>query len=279
MENASPPALDRFLARFVAFGERPDVARYLDLFHPDATLRDAGMERPIGVAEIPEHIETVLKQVPDFRMTPERWRARDGTVFVEARNQATVGAGLARWRSIYCVDLEGDRVIRGRRYYDRRALIARLAPSLPALPAALPPSGPEPPPGERFASAEALVRAFGRAFEADEPDAFAALFREDGAFVGPDLPRPLARVELAGYHASLHALLSPIRMERVAFAGDDGLAFVEWEIHAALAGEPVLLRVADRFDWAGGQIVAGRAYFDTLELAARLAALASGTPA
>jgi len=274
MENASPAALERFLARFVAFGDAPDVARYLDLFHPDATLHDAGMERPIGVAEIPEHIEAVLKQVPDFRMTPERWRECDGTVFVEARNRATVGTGLAHWRSIYCVDLEGDRVIRGRRYYDRRALLARLAPSLPALPASIPPAGAEPPPGERFDSAEALVRAFGRAFEGDAPDALAALFREDGTFVGPDLPRPLARAELAGYHGALHALLSPIRMEPVAWAGDDALAFVEWEIHGVLAGEPVLLRVADRFDWAGGQIVAGRAYFDTLELAARLAALA-----
>jgi uncharacterized protein (TIGR02246 family) len=142
--------------------------------------------------------------------------------------------------------------------------------------------GAEPPPGPPLDCAEAVVRAFGRAFEGDDGDAFAALFREDGSFFGPDLTRPLGRRELAGYHAALHALLAGPRMKRVAFAGDDRLAFAEWEIHASLAGEPVLLRVADRFDWAGGGIVAGRAYFDTLELAGRLAAPAppaSGGPA
>ena len=58
------PDADRFLERFRAFGAQPDVARYLALFHPDATLFDSGMERPITVPEIPEHIEAILKLVP-----------------------------------------------------------------------------------------------------------------------------------------------------------------------------------------------------------------------
>ena len=51
------PDADGFLERFRAFGAQPDVARYLALFDPDATLFDSGMERPITVPEIPEHIE------------------------------------------------------------------------------------------------------------------------------------------------------------------------------------------------------------------------------
>ena len=88
--------LDRFLERFVAFGAAPAVETYLPLFHPEATLFDAGMAQPIGVEEIPEHLEAILKVLPDLRMTPERWRERDGTVFVEARNEATVGPRGAR---------------------------------------------------------------------------------------------------------------------------------------------------------------------------------------
>jgi hypothetical protein len=133
-----PPDVAGFLERFRAFGEKPCVASYLPLFHPDATLFDSGMERPIRVPEIPEHIEGVLKLIPDFQMTPERWRERGGTVFVEATNRASLGDRTAEWDSVYCVDLVGDRVIRGRRYYDRRPLFALLNPSLPALPAIAP---------------------------------------------------------------------------------------------------------------------------------------------
>jgi hypothetical protein len=131
-----PAPLERFLARFAAFGASPAVSSYLALFHPDATLFDSGMPQPIRVPEIPEHIEAILRLVPDFRMTPERWRERDGTLFVEARNQATLNGAALAWRSVYCMDLAGDRVMRGRRYYDRRPLFAALNPDLPALPAA-----------------------------------------------------------------------------------------------------------------------------------------------
>jgi hypothetical protein len=124
--------VDRFLERFVAFGAQPSVRSYLPLFHPDATLFDSGMARPITVAEIPEHIEAILKLVPDFRMTPERWRVRDATVFVEAHNQATLRGDALEWRSVYCVDLRGEQVIRGRRYYDRRPLVSRVFPGVPA---------------------------------------------------------------------------------------------------------------------------------------------------
>lgn len=128
------PDVDRFLERFTTFGAQPSTCSYLPLFHPDATLFDSGMERPITVAEIPEHIEAILRLVPDFRMTPERWRVRDATVFIEAHNQATLRDRLLEWRSVYCVDLRGDRVIRGRRYYDRRPLVSLVFPGVPAEP-------------------------------------------------------------------------------------------------------------------------------------------------
>lgn len=128
--------VERFLERFVAFGAQPSARTYLPLFHPDATLFDSGMQRPITVPEIPEHIEAILKLVPDFRMTPERWRVRDATVFVEAHNQATLRGELLAWRSVYCVDLRGEQVIRGRRYYDRRPLVSRVFPGVPAQPPA-----------------------------------------------------------------------------------------------------------------------------------------------
>lgn len=267
-------AVEPFLERFAAFGAAPAVASYLPLFHPDATLFDAGMAAPLGVAEIPEHLEAILKAVPDFRMVPERWRARGGTVFVEARNEATVGPGPFQWRSIYCVDLEegeGGRVVRGRRYYDRRALFARLSPEVPRLPETAPAASEVAGAPGRFDDPEALVRAFGRAFEGDDAAGLARLFREDGTLHGPDVARPLARGELAHHHRALAFLLADRRMELLTWAGDASLAFAEWRLHGSLGGEPIVLPIADRFDLAGGAILAARAYFDTLDLAGRLA--------
>ncbi len=267
------PHVDRFLKRFVAFGSEPGVASYLALFHPDATLQDAGMERPLRVPEIPEHIESLLRLVPDFRMTPERWRERGGTVFVEASNRATLAGAEARWRSVYCVDLEGDLVVRGRRYYDRRPLYARLDPSLPALPVHAPRDREPVALADPLGGAERIVATFGGAWSQPNAETLASLFREDGTLVGPDLPRPLGRSELGGYHAALRSLFSDLRMELLTWAGDDALAFAEWRLSGEVVGRRVFVDVADRFDLAGGLILAGRAYFDTLSLAATLVSL------
>jgi hypothetical protein len=126
--------VERFVARFERFGAAPSVGRYLALFYPDATLFDSGMERPLVVAEIPAHIEGILRLVPDFRMTPQRFRFRAPTLFVEARNRATLAGAPIEWPSIYCIDLKGDHVFRGRRYYDRRPLFARLSAEIAERP-------------------------------------------------------------------------------------------------------------------------------------------------
>jgi ketosteroid isomerase-like protein len=210
--TADAPA---FLERFRRFGSDPRVETYLPLFHSDATLFDSGMERPIGVAEIPEHIAAILNLVPDFRMTPERWRERDGTLFVEALNRATLGGTPVRWDSVYCMDLRGDRVVRGRRYYDRRPLFARLNPDIPAL----------------LPHAE-------------------------------DEPVPLG--ELA-------RLLPDLTLQVVSRAGDEALGFVEWRARASVGGAPFAFGIAERSELDGGIVRNGRAYFDTLALAARRA--------
>lgn len=262
--------VESFLFRFRRFGDQPSVDTYLALFDPDATLFDAGMARPIRVPEIPEHIQGVLNLVPDFRMTPERVRHRDGTVFVEALNQATLAGSPLEWRSVYCIDLKGDHVIRGRRYYDRRALYARVDPSLPALPHHTAAANDEAIAAERFVGPESVVKAFGEAWQGSDSNALARLFREDGSMASPELERPLARSELAHYHDASSRLFSGLELELLSWAGDDSLCFAEWQLTATVAGERFSQAIVDRFDIAAGQVLAARAYFDTLGLAQRL---------
>jgi hypothetical protein len=123
-----------FLKRFERFGAEPSVATYLALFHADAVLFDDGMERPIGVAEIPAHIAGVLALVKGFRMRPERWRARGPVVMVEAHNAGEVAGKPVSWRAVYRIELEGSLVRNGRRYFDRAPLLAALDPNTPSVP-------------------------------------------------------------------------------------------------------------------------------------------------
>jgi len=124
-----------WLTRFFAWGARPTVDAYCDLFAPDGTLLDAGMDRPIAGSEIREAITRILSFVPDFQFTPVQVVHEGAHVFVVARNRATaVGRALA-WEAVYAITLDGDRVGRGRRYYDQAAILggeSLLAPASPA---------------------------------------------------------------------------------------------------------------------------------------------------
>ncbi len=254
--------VDRFLERFVRFGEAPGVQTYLALFHPDATLFDSGMERPIGVPEIPEHIESILKLVPDFTMTPERWRERDGTLFVEARNAARLGPRSARWRSIYCVDLEGDRVIRGRRYYDRRALFALLDPTLPVLVSEL--TRRDEPQAEWDGGAGTIEDTPAEAGFRAWLERIGARMRDDACLRVPGQVEPLGRERLAPYAEAVESRLPGLTLERVAAAGDAELGFIEWQARARAGGRELAFGVAGRFDGAPGGLLHARLYFDSL---------------
>jgi hypothetical protein len=265
------PVVAGFLKRFESFGAKPSVEAYLAFFHPDATLLDAGMERPLTVPEIPEHIEGVLRLVPDYRMQPERARERAGTVFVEAWNTGTIAGRPVGWRAVYVVDLVGDRVARGRRYYDRRPLFALVGAQLPVLPPLS--LAPEPaPPGPALAGTPADFVARRLAAAAGAPDALATLFRDDGCLQCPWLGRPVARAELAARERALAARLPGLRLELERAAGDEALAFFEWKARAEVGGRPLAFGLVERFDLTLGQALHARAYFDTLALAAALAA-------
>ena len=222
--------IERFLALFRRFGAAPCVEFYLAFFDPEATLFDSGMQRPISVPEIPEHIEGILKLVPDFEMTPVRWRFREPTIFVEAHNQASFGPALAEWPSVYCIDLRADRVIRGRRYYDRRPLFARLSPEIAAQ----------------------------SAFEGGSPLAIDAPVADAETLAAHCVARAAERARSFG--------IDGLTLELATWAGDASLAFLEWTATGERDGRPLRFGVADRYDLANGRVTASRAYFDSLAL-------------
>jgi limonene-1,2-epoxide hydrolase len=274
---ASPEERSAFLKRFERFGSEPSVETYLSLFHPEARLYDEGMERAIGVAEIPAHIAGVLALVRGFRMRVERWRARGARVFVEAHNSGEVAGTPVAWRAVYRIELEGSLVHDGRRYFDRAPLLAPLDASTPTLEAALAPDRGAPARPARGAVAgrevapEEIVGECARAWREDRPEALAGLFREDGALVAPGLPGPAGGSGIAAYYRRLSALLGGARLAPRSFAGDGSLLFVEWQADVPTPNGVYALGLVDRFDLVGGRVLAARSYFESVALARALA--------
>jgi len=126
-----------WLTRFFAWGARPTVEAYCDLFASDGTLLDAGMDRPIAGPEIREAITRILSFVPDFLFSPVQVVHEGAHVFVVAQNRATAMGRALAWDAVYAITLDGDRVARGRRYYDQAAILggeSLLAPPSPVAP-------------------------------------------------------------------------------------------------------------------------------------------------
>jgi hypothetical protein len=261
----------QFLKRFEHFGSEPSAERYLALFHPEATLFDDGMEHPIGVAEIPAHIEGVLALVKGFRMQPERWRARGRHVMVEAYNHGEVAGHAVSWRAVYRIELEGSRVRDGRRYFDRAALLAVVDPATPSVTPRLAPDAPETRapagavPGCALAPAD-FVNACADAWREGRPETLASLYREDGSIVLPGLAA-LGGPSLGAAYRKLALLLGGARLTPRAWTGDDALLFIEWE--GDLAGG-ARFGAIERFDRTGGLALASRWYFETGALARAL---------
>jgi hypothetical protein len=197
----SPEERAAFLKRFERFGSEPSVETYLALFHPEARLFDDGMERPIGVAEIPAHIAGVLALVKGFRMRPERWRAHGPVVMVEAHNAGEVAGKPVSWRAVYRIELDGSLVRNGRRYFDRAPLLAALDPNTPSVSPRLAPVAADATPRAGVvagsgASPEELVAACAEAWANGRPERIAEHYREDGALHLPGFARPLGGGEI-----------------------------------------------------------------------------------
>lgn len=264
--------VERWVEKFQKFGAQPDPARYVALFDPEGTVYDSGMERPLRVAEMAPHMEGILTLMPDLRITVSRWRARTDTVFLDAQNSATIAGRKTLWDAVYCVTLRGGRVIRGRRYYDRAPLLARIHPALPSMPAYEPVvdqefeeaiSGKAPAPN--FTPTEFLEH-YARLWQDPQPRPFAAFYHPHGRMLNPGMVRPLRRSEIPGYYAFLLSAIPGLRLEPLVWAGDQDAFYVEWRASGTFVDKPFQLNLVDRFEFVGGRVIYGQAYFDTVAL-------------
>ncbi|HEV8718553.1 MAG TPA: nuclear transport factor 2 family protein [Candidatus Binatia bacterium] len=267
--------VEQWVEKFADFGARPSPSRYVALFDPEGTVFDSGMERPLKVDEMAPHMEGILTLMPDLYITVNRWRARDQTVFIDAQNSATIAGRKILWDAVYCVTLRGGRVIRGRRYYDRAPLLARVHPALPSLPLYEPVIDRELEQDTAATLAPGLSPAeflahYARAWQNPQPRQFATFYHAHGRVWNPDMVRPLRRAEIPGYYAALLSAIPDLRLERLDWAGDEHALYVEWHAHGTFVGKSFQLNLVDRFEFVEGRVIYGQAYFDTAVLLSAL---------
>lgn len=264
--------VEHWVEKFKGFGAQPSAERYVALFDPEGTVFDSGMERPLKVAEMAPHMAGILRLMPDLHITVNRWRAHTDTVFLEAHNVATIAGQQTMWDAVYCVTLRGERVIRGRRYYDRAPLLARLHPTLPSLPAYEPVIDQELEQAAHVRGSEPglnpaeFLEQYAQLWQDPRPRQFAAFYHPQGHMLNPGMDRPLRKVEIPGYYAFLLSLIPDLRLERRAWAGDQQILYVEWHGSGTFTGKPFQLNLVDRFEFLDSQVISGQAYFDTVAL-------------
>jgi len=264
---------ERFLEKYIAFGRQPTKESHARLFAPDATIRHPGMTEPMPADQYVEFIAQGLKRLPDFHLIPVHWAVNGDTVFVEARNTATVGGRPIVWPATYVVTLREEMVIRGHAYYDR-TFEPGLAPEGPnahitVLEGAAA-HGASASDGDAYAAQvyESIVAPYAENGKHPDPRKFQEFYTADARMINPGFARPLRRDELARYYAALTAQVADLQLRLERWAVAPGLLFVEWTVTGTVAGQPFTLPNTDRFTLRDLLAVEGVAYFDNLALRA-----------
>jgi limonene-1,2-epoxide hydrolase len=121
---------EKFLARFRAFGAKPDPDAYVELFDArDGTVLHPGMREPLQRNHVHAYMSAYLRAMPGFRFEVLRHAIMGDTIFIEATSRAAPGGEPLEWGICYCIRLRGERVLAGRAYADRVPLLARLTPN------------------------------------------------------------------------------------------------------------------------------------------------------
>lgn len=123
------PKTGEFVERFEKAWQDP-AARFVELFHPEGTLYQQGMEHPLGRNEIPGHIATLLTLVPDLRVEVKSWAVNGDDVFIEWTNTATFGDRPISWDGASRFTLRDGLVTEEIAYFDTLPLRALVDPSL-----------------------------------------------------------------------------------------------------------------------------------------------------
>jgi ketosteroid isomerase-like protein len=268
--------IDGFVEKFSEFGARPTPAALSQLFHQAGTLWDAGMRSPLPQSRLRAAAERFLRNVSSVQITVRQRFARENCVYLLTDNFGTYHGSQIAYPAVYACRLLDGLIVEGRCFYDQARLLAPALggafalpvyrptwePSLVGAPAAGAGAGVEP---------ASFVQNYDALWHADNAEVgmgLASCYNSNGMILNPGMTRPITKPEIPGYYARLLAAAPDLdpQLEGWADAGDS--LCVEW-LYRSAGGDgrsPLAVRVVDVFEFAGGGVQFGHAYYDSLTI-------------
>jgi ketosteroid isomerase-like protein len=276
LDTDQPELVESFVHNFQDFAAHPTAEKYDQLYHPDGTLWDAGMDCPAPKTRVLDLAAGFLRSIPDLRIAVRRYYARRNTVYLLTDNFGTYQGTPVSWPAVYTYRLREGRIIDGRRFYDQARVLAPInsALAMPSYPPTWTPSLVNTPAAGAGGSVDPadFVRRYDALWHGNNdevPIGLASCYNNTGMILNPGMLRPITKPEIPGYYEMLLATAPDLDPELQGWAGDSDSLCVEW-LYRARAGSDghhgLLLRVVDIFEFAGGAVQYGHAYFDTLTI-------------
>jgi ketosteroid isomerase-like protein len=127
---------------------------------------------------------------------------------------------------------------------------------------------------QQLAAAKDLVARFAASWDRPDADSLRDLMHPDTRNLIPPMTEPGDREAVVEYFRAALSRLPDMRLKIIRWAATGDAVMVEWEATASVAGQPLSWTGVDRFNVRGDRIYQGHVYWDTRELAARMAAAA-----
>jgi SnoaL-like domain len=286
MTNAHPLAVDssqhdgvvdEFVEQFRQFAANPRPEAFDRMFHPDATLWDAGMNSPARKSQLRRAAMRFLRNIPDFHLTVRRLFARNENVYLLTDNVGTYRGTQVSYPAVYGFRLRGGLIVEGRLFYDQARLLAPIIGGTLVYPVYEPTwdsslvDTPARGAGSDIDPA-GFVRAYDALWHADNseiPIGLAGCYNSDGMILNPGMSRPISKPEIPGLYIRLLSAAPDLDPALQGWAGDSKSLCVEWVYRASSQGDPrntLSLPVVDVFEFTGGGVQFGHAYLDSLTL-------------
>ncbi len=269
----------QFVERWQEAWRRMDPEFWTTIYHPEGTLLQPGMERPLRRAEMPDHITRMNAILPDIRCRMKNWAWKDSTVFTEWQITAKFAGEPLEWEGADRFTLLGEDAIEEVVYFDTLPLWARLDPSMkrssllevvPVQPgdSSLSREYVEGPTSE--SPVERFVERYKVAWGERNPSLFDLLYHQEWSGQTPATGGLINRGQLSDYYARVFAAMPDFHEEVERWASNRNVVFLEWTISGTFGGQPMAWKGIDRHTLRGDQSIHGVSYFDTLPLWARL---------
>ena len=122
--------VEDFVERFERAWAARDPQLMQGLFHPDAVVRQPPVREPFRGDQVAEYFTQVFAGMPELRLAPVAWAARDNVVMIEWKITTPVGEDTVSWQGVDRFVLRDGLATDEWVYYDSLRLWERLDPSM-----------------------------------------------------------------------------------------------------------------------------------------------------